>query len=115
MTQQQRTGGRAYTAAGRAALFTAVAAGALWLAARPDGYAADKGDAKAAADPLDFVSADAVALFSVRVADIWNHPAFKAVMEKQGKDLAPLQEFSRSFGVAPDAVERFTLVQQSLK
>ncbi len=55
---------------GKTALFAAAAAGALWLAARPDGYAADKSDPpKAEAAPLDFVPADAVAVLSVRVAD----------------------------------------------
>ena len=100
-----------------AALFAAAAVGALCLAARPDGYAADKSDQapKAAAAPLDFVPADAVAVVSIRVGDIWNHPAVKAVVEKQGKDLAPLKEFSRSFGVAPDAVERFTMVEESAR
>ena len=35
---------------------------------------------------LDFVPADAVAVLSVRVADLWKHPAGKAIREKLRKD-----------------------------
>jgi hypothetical protein len=106
---------RPFRALGPAALVAALAA-AVYLAARPDAVAADKEPAaKAAAGALDYMPADAVAVISTRVADLWNHPAFKAALEKKGKDLDPVQQFTKSFGVPPDAVERFTFVEQVAK
>jgi hypothetical protein len=56
--------------AARAAVFAAVSAAVLYLAALPDGRTADKSDPQnAAAGALDYVPADAVAVLSVRIAD----------------------------------------------
>jgi Protein of unknown function (DUF1559) len=107
---------RSFAALAPTALFAAVAAAALYLATQPIGYAADKSDPpKVVTGSLDFVPADAVAVISVRVADIWNHPAVKAVLEKQ-KDLPePLREVSTRFGVHPEDVERVTIIEESAR
>ncbi len=78
------------------------------MIARPAGCAADKDDAPAkAASALDFVPADAAAVLSVRVADLWKHPAAKALREISGDELsAALKQARKQLGVAPDEIDR---------
>src|SRR5437660_1088439 len=99
------------------ALLAAVAAGALLLSAAPGGRAAADGQAppKRGASPLGFVPADTLAFISIRVTDLWSHPAFKSALEQHAADLPPLQEFRWAFGVPLEEVERFTAVHLSTR
>jgi Protein of unknown function (DUF1559) len=108
---------RAFPMWAKAVVAAAVVAGALYLAARPDGYAADKVEPapKADASPLDFVPADGAAVVSVRFADLWNHAALKAARERVMKEVPDFVEhFTKELGVAPDEVERITGFTPSL-
>ncbi len=92
----------------RAALF---AAGALYLATRPAGYAADKSDPpKAGTAGLDFVSADDVEVFSVHFADLWEHPLGKSVRARLMKAAPELLTHRNPIGVAPDDIDRISFV-----
>jgi hypothetical protein len=118
-------------AASRAVL-AATAAVVLLLTALPNGYAADKSDPapKPTTSPLEFVPPDAVWFVSVRVGDLWAHPAVKAwgkagqawpqAWRKTGKEMPEgfsnvidsLEQFldsGRTVGVAPEEIERFTV------
>ncbi len=106
MNQLPRIGGRTLATAS-----IAVAAGALLLAARPAGYAADKDDppVKAAASTPDFVPADAAAVLSVRVADLWKHPAGKALRDKLTEGMPDALKAVRGhLGVGAEEIDRLT-------
>jgi hypothetical protein len=96
----------------------ALAAGALCFG-RPGGAGLvppDKGAAPKLSEGLEYVPADAVAFVTVRVADVGGLPPFKAFREKLEKDSPELlQEATQAAGVAPDEIDRVTLVTQSLK
>jgi hypothetical protein len=60
---------------------------------------------------LDAVPRDAVALASVRVADLWQHEAAKGLREKLAKEApAVVQGWQAAVGAPPQDVERLTAV-----
>jgi hypothetical protein len=98
-----------------AAIGSATLAAAAALTAAGPGTSADvpKGGAVAAPLPPDlaWVSPSAAGVLSVRVADLWDHPALKAnrvQLLEAVPDLVP--GFEKQFGVKPAEVERLTLV-----
>jgi Protein of unknown function (DUF1559) len=97
----------------RAALVVVLAAGTIYLAAPPDGYAADTSDPpKPTTGALDVVPADAAAVVSIHVADLWNYPPANAVLQKQAKDLPPFRQFRETLGLGLEEIERLTVILQ---
>ena len=106
MTQQRRNKPWAMPAA----LFAAVATAALFLAARPAGYAADNNDPGKATSPLDYVPADAAAVVSIRWADCWDHPVLKPGLRALTTDVPGVPDnFHRYYGIEPADIDREVL------
>lgn len=92
-----------------ATAFAVVAAGALYLVARPDGYAADKDASAPKASTLDFLPADTVAVSTVRVSALWKHPAVKAIRDKINEDMPDAAKAVRGrLGVGLEEIDRLT-------
>lgn len=108
MMQTSRNAGRALPTLARAATVAAVAAGALFLAARPDGRSVNAAPS-GVWGARDFVPADAVAVVSVHVADLWQHRAGKALHDKLTAG-APddVKAIHGQFGVGPEEIDRVT-------
>jgi hypothetical protein len=99
----------------RAAAWLAVAAAASVLAASGPGTPAEegKGGAAKAALPADlaWVSPEASGLLSVRLADLWDHAAFKAARAEITKEAPEAAgDFEKVLGAPPAGVERLTVV-----
>ncbi|HVS35906.1 MAG TPA: DUF1559 domain-containing protein [Gemmataceae bacterium] len=112
--------GRGWKLWSRAAFLTAVAAAAVWLAGRSDNAGrAAPGDAPKATGELDAVPIDGAAAVSVNVAQAWNDPGLKAARERLAKDDPQFGEhmanFAKEIGVAPEAIERVTVVQPTMQ
>ena len=107
MKQFPRNRGRTLAAA----TFAVVAAGALVsgrAAGRPCGRQG-RPPVKAGALALDFVPADAAAVLSVHVADLWKHPAGKALRDKLTEGLPDALKAVRGhLGVGPEEIDRVT-------
>ena len=97
----------------RSLLAVAVAAAvAFCLAGRPDGGKAAPVPEGAA---LSFVPADAIVVASVHVADLWKHPAGKAILQKLTEGSPDIiQAIRGQFGVGPADVDRVTLFVPAL-
>lgn len=67
-------------------------------------------EGKAAALPADLakIPSDGMLIISARVADLWGSELAKPVREKFGEE--PIKEFQERFGLAPDQVERMTML-----
>jgi hypothetical protein len=65
---------------------------------------------------LNLVSRDAVAVVSIRLADLWNNDLAKGIREKMDKELKDvLGEWNKAMGLAPADIERLTLVFSEIR
>jgi prepilin-type processing-associated H-X9-DG protein len=65
---------------------------------------------------LEHVPADAAFFVSLRVADLWNSDAIKALRQQKEQELAEgLKKFEKEVGVGPGDMERATVVMSNFK